>query len=207
MNTSHHCQGLSATTNRLVPIRALLLFYGGLLLIGTRPGIVVRAWTLSSSYRQQLQQCRATVAMRTTRSSGPLCMSLSPKGSAATPLHKQSIVTMGNGGYLGGILFGYLQRAASIYSTGIGGTSSSRSIRSIGATADTSVRLNRILSQHFVLAFADEASIKLTNLSSGAEPIRERMMGFDAIVLPTNIYVEQKKVTPNTYEMTPNDMA
>lgn len=114
---------------------------------------------------------------------------------------------MGNGGYLGGILFGYLQRAASIYSTGIGGTSSSRSIRSIGATADTSLRLNRILSQHFVLAFADEASIKLTNLSSGAEPIRERMMGFDAIVLPTNIYVEQKKVTPNTYEMTPNDMA
>ena len=56
-----------------------------------------------------------------------------PKGSAAVPFQKQKIVTIGNGGYLGGILFGYLQRAATIYTTGIGGTSG---IRSIGGTAD-----------------------------------------------------------------------
>ena len=126
-----------------------------------------------------------------------------PKGSAAVPYQKQKIITMGNGGYLGGILFGYLQRASTIYTTGIGGSSS---IRSIGATADTSIRLNRILNKHFVLANADESCIKLTNLTC-INAIYQRMIGYDAIVLGTSLYVERKKLAANTYEVTPNDKA
>ena len=128
-----------------------------------------------------------------------------PKGSAAVPYPKQNIITLGNGGYLGGILFGYLQRASTIYSTGIGGSSGS-GIRSIAATADTSVRLNRILNKHFVLAYAGESYIKLTNLSC-VDAIQQRMIGYDAMVFGTNLYLERKKVAANTYERTPNDLA
>jgi hypothetical protein len=124
-----------------------------------------------------------------------------PKGSAAKPYQKQKIITMGNGGYMGGILFGYLQRASSIYSTGIG-----NNIRSIAATADASVRLNRILNQHFVLAQADESYIKLTNLLC-IDAIQQRMNGYDAIIIGTDLYLERKKVVANTYETTPNDFA
>jgi hypothetical protein len=70
---------------------------------------------------------------------------LVPKGSAARPLAKKKVAVLGTGGYLGALTFGFLQRASSLFGTGLGG------VRAIGGTADTSVRLNRALSKHFIL--------------------------------------------------------
>lgn len=131
----------------------------------------------------------------------PMAMNVgSPKGSAATPYQKKKVVVVGSGGYLGAMTFGYLQRAASLYGTGIG------SIRCIGATADTSVRLNRVLSKHFTLAQADESYIKLTDLSS-VDAITNRLNGWDAIIFGTDLFVQPRSVTANTYEKSPNDKA
>ena len=172
----------------------------------------IQAWTPQVGLPSQLQlQHRHRLYSSTSSSSSnsrpsPLAPQVvtKPKGSAAVPYSKQKILTMGNGGYLGGILFGYLQRASTIYTTGIGGIGGG--IRSIGATADTSIRLNRILNKHFVLAQADESYIKLTDLTS-IDAIQQRMMGYDAIVLGTKLYLERRKVAANTYEVTPNDQA
>ena len=185
---------------------------------------MIQAWTPSPQQQQHQYQHRSMTKinriltmLQLSSSSSPststkveqqvtTSSSSRPKGSAAVPYQKQKIITMGNGGYLGGILFGYLQRASAIYTTGIGGPSSSSSIRSIGATADTSIRLNRILNKHFVLSNADESCIKLTNLTC-VDAIHQRMMGYDAMVLGTSLYLEQKKLAANTYEITPNDKA
>ncbi|GAX18678.1 hypothetical protein FisN_10Hu109 [Fistulifera solaris] len=120
-------------------------------------------------------------------------------GSAAQPLQKQKIAVLGGGGYTGGLVFGFLQRAGSLYGTGI-----DRSVRCLGATQDTAVQLNRILSKHFCLAMADESYIKLTNLQDPAS-IASRLEGYDALVLGTGWETKVRPVTPNTYETTPND--
>jgi hypothetical protein len=124
----------------------------------------------------------------------------SPNGSAATPYQKKKVVVLGGGGYLGAMTFGYLQRAASLYGTGIG------NVRCIGATSDTSARLNRILSKHFTLAQADESYIKLTDLTS-IDAITNRLNGWDAVIFGTDLYMQPRAVTANTYERTPNDKA
>ena len=120
------------------------------------------------------------------------------QGSAARPLDKKKVAVLGGGGYLGAVTFGFLQRAASIHGTGIG------DVRCVGATADTSVRLNRVLSRHFGLAFADESHVKLTDLSS-MPALVERLRGWDALVLGGELAVQKRPVTGGTYERTPND--
>ena len=121
------------------------------------------------------------------------------KGTAAKPFEKKKIAVVGVGGYSGAITFGFLQRAASLYGTGIG------SVRALGATSDTSSRLNRVLSKHFILAFADENFIKLTNLVDSPEAIAQKLQGWDALILGTDVGLSQRTVTPGTYEKTPND--
>jgi hypothetical protein len=131
----------------------------------------------------------------------PMTMNIgSPKGSAATPYQKKKVAVLGSGGYLGAITFGYLQRAASLYGTGIG------NVRCIGATADTSVRLNRVLSKHFTLAQADESYVKLTDLTS-VDAITTRLNGWDAAIFGADLFVQPRAVTANTYERSPNDKA
>jgi shikimate 5-dehydrogenase len=39
---------------------------------------------------------------------------LAPKGCAAKPFDKKKIAVFGAGGYLGAVVFGFLQRAASL---------------------------------------------------------------------------------------------
>jgi hypothetical protein len=102
----------------------------------------------------------------------------------------------------GGLVFGYLQRAGSLYGTGLAAP------RCLGATADTALRLNQLLSKQFCLAFADESYIKLTDLSS-VEAIQQRLDGCscDALILGTTMSVRQRAVVSGTYERTPNDKA
>lgn len=142
----------------------------------------------------QRQKTTTTAALSATPSS----ISRPARGCAANPLNKKKVVVLGSGGYLGALTFGFLQRAASLYGTGIGGC------RSIGGTDDTSMKLNRILSKNFCLAVADESYIKLTNLES-VEAIQQRLEGWDALILGSTLSIERRPVTPNTYETTPND--
>jgi hypothetical protein len=121
-----------------------------------------------------------------------------PLGSAATPLRKVKVAILGAGGYLGACTFGFLQRASSLYGTGIG------NCRCIGATADTALRLNRILGKTFCLAQADESLIKLTDLFS-IEAIQNRLEGWDAVIFGNDMKLQMRAVTANTYERTPND--
>jgi hypothetical protein len=132
------------------------------------------------------------------------CSSLSSSrknsGSAKRPFEKQKVAVFGTGGYLGGLCYGFLQRAGSLYGTGISGI---RSPRAITATATGSASLNSILSRNFILAQADESFVKLTDMSSVAT-IQERVQGFDAAIMATRCTLEKRPVTPGSYEKSPN---
>jgi len=123
------------------------------------------------------------------------------EGCAARPFEKKKIAVFGAGGYLGAIVFGFLQRAASIYGTGISGGSSPRAI---GATRTTSEALNKVLTPCFKLAYAGEDLVRLVK-STDKDYIKDRLKSFDAAILGTVYQLEQRTVTGNTYEKTPND--
>jgi hypothetical protein len=123
-----------------------------------------------------------------------------PKGSAATPFQKKKIAVVGGGGYMGGLVFGFLQRACSLYGTGIGG------FRCVGATADTAVRMNRVLGKNFCLAVADENNIKLTDMQS-VDALQQSLQGFEAVIWGTDLSFLQRSVTAGTYDKSPNDKA
>ncbi len=135
-------------------------------------------------------------------SSSTLLMATGDLGSGFKPYEKKKIAVFGAGGYLSSHIYGFLQRAASIYGTGISDASSSP--RAICATAVGSESLNKNLLRSFKLAFAGENVIRLTNLQD-VENIKARIQGYDAIVLGTVYQLAEKPVTANTYEKTPND--
>lgn len=120
------------------------------------------------------------------------------RGSARVPFDKQKVAVMGAGGYLGGCVFGFLQRCSSLYGSGIG------SVRNIGATAFTSDCLNRILSKQFILAYAGEDMVRLTDMMN-VKSITQRLDGYSAVIMGTEYYLERRPVTGNTYEKSPND--
>ena len=123
------------------------------------------------------------------------------KGSAAKPYDKKKVAVVGAGGYLGACIFGFLQRAGSLYGTGIAGINSPRAIT---ATSAGSQSLNGVLGKNFVLAQADESFVKLTDMTS-VESIRSRVKGFDVVVLATLYTLEPRPVTGGSYERSPND--
>jgi len=124
-----------------------------------------------------------------------------PKGCAAKPFEKKRIAIFGAGGYLGATAFGFLQRAASIYGTGI---SASSSPRSISATSGGLEGLNKVLGPCFKLAYAGEDLARLVDTSSTSH-MTERLKTFDACILGTTYQLEQRAVTLNTYEKNVND--
>ena len=87
------------------------------------------------------------------------------------------------------------------YGTGISGGSSPRAI---GATRTTSEAINKVLTPCFKLAYAGEDLVRLVN-STDKDYIKERLKSFDAAILGTVYQLEQRTVTGNTYEKTPND--
>lgn len=124
------------------------------------------------------------------------------KGSAARPLENKKVAVFGAGGYLGGCVFGFLQRAGSLYGTGISGVGGSP--RAVVATSFGSLNLNSVLSKNFILAQADESFVKLTDMTS-TDSVRGRVRGFHAAVLATRCSLDRRPVTLGTYEKTPND--
>lgn len=87
------------------------------------------------------------------------------------------------------------------YGTGIAGGSSPRAI---GATRTTSEALNKVLTPCFKLAYAGEDLVRLVD-STNKDYIKERLKSFDAAILGTVYQLEERTVTGNTYEKTPND--
>ncbi|KAL7520657.1 hypothetical protein ACHAWX_005376 [Stephanocyclus meneghinianus] len=87
------------------------------------------------------------------------------------------------------------------YGTGISGVSSPRAI---GATRTTSEALNKVLTPCFKLAYAGEDLVRLVD-STDKDYIKDRLKSFDAAILGTVYQLEQRTVTGNTYEKTPND--
>jgi hypothetical protein len=123
-------------------------------------------------------------------------------GCAARPFDKKKVAVFGAGGYLGGCVYGMLQRAGSLYGTGISGVAGSP--RAVVATSAGSVSLNGILSKNFVLAQADESFVRVADMTS-LDAVREKLRNFDAAVLATRCVLEERPVTLGTYERTPND--
>ena len=70
----------------------------------------------------------------------------------------------GGGGYLGALVFGFLQRCSSLYGTGVGGGERGCP-RSICATSLGSSSLNKYLVTHFKLAFAGENLVSLADMT------------------------------------------
>lgn len=126
-----------------------------------------------------------------------------PKGCAAKAYEKKKIAVFGAGGYLGANVFGFLQRAAALYGTGISGSSSPRAICATNAGSEA---LNKVLGPGFKLAYAGEDLIRLVD-NSDKDYIKERVKGFDAAILGTTYQLEQRPVTMGTYETNVNSKA
>eukprot|EP00550_Attheya_septentrionalis_P002192 CAMPEP_0198293756 /NCGR_PEP_ID=MMETSP1449-20131203/18728_1 /TAXON_ID=420275 /ORGANISM="Attheya septentrionalis, Strain CCMP2084" /LENGTH=349 /DNA_ID=CAMNT_0043993467 /DNA_START=98 /DNA_END=1147 /DNA_ORIENTATION=+ len=139
-----------------------------------------------------------------TRSFMTMSMSTSgkPKGCAAKPFERKNVAVIGGAGYLGGTIFGFLQRASTIHGTGIAGPTS-LSPRCICATGAGSMSLNRILSKSFRLAYAGEDLVKLTNMQD-VSAISKQLEWADAVILGTANQLQTAPVTGNTYETSPN---
>ncbi|KAL7535152.1 hypothetical protein ACHAXR_006306 [Thalassiosira sp. AJA248-18] len=126
-----------------------------------------------------------------------------PKGCAAKPFEKKKVVVFGAGGYLGGIIFGFLQRASNLYGTGISAGSSPRAICATNGGAEG---LNKVLTPGFKLAYAGEDLIRLVD-TSDVDYMKERLKNFDAAILGTTYQLERRPVTGNTYEKNVNSKA
>jgi len=125
----------------------------------------------------------------------------SNRGSAAKPYEKKKVVVFGAGGYLGGCIYGFLQRAGSLYGTGIAGVGSAP--RAIVATSSGYTSLNGILSKNFVLAQAGESYVRLTDMTS-VDSIQSKINGCDAAILATRYAFDTKPVTMGSYGVGPN---
>jgi len=125
-----------------------------------------------------------------------------PKGCAAKPLEKKKIAVFGTGGYMGAITYGFLQRASSLYGTGISNIRGSP--RAIGATSGSLEALNKELGSKFKAAFCSEDLVRLVD-TSDVNHIKDRLKDFDAAIIGTSYQLEQRKVTLNTYESSPNE--
>mmetsp|Transcript_14752 Transcript_14752/g.27736 ORF Transcript_14752/g.27736 Transcript_14752/m.27736 type:complete len:408 (+) Transcript_14752:132-1355(+) len=157
--------------------------------------LVCTSWCFNSNIRLYSKKSYAATRL-SMMTKTPL------QGTAAKPYDKKKIVVFGAGGYLGSTIYGYLQRAASIYGTGISDVSSSP--RAICATAVGSASLNTLLGRCFKLAFAGENFIRLTNMQE-VESIKGRIKGYDAAIIGTVYQLETRPVTGGSYERTPND--
>lgn len=165
------------------------------------PTFIIAAYLFTGSW------CFSSIPTTRFPSNRPLPSTKTPlfmatKGTAAKPYDKKKIVVFGAGGYLGSTIYGFLQRAASIYGTGIADISSSP--RAICATAVGSGSLNKVLGRSFKLAFAGENFIRLTNMRN-VDSIQARIQGYDAAIIGTIYQLETRPVTAGSYEKTPND--
>ena len=105
---------------------------------------------------------------------------------------QKNIAVLGAAGYSGAVTYGFLQRASNQYGLGID------DVAVLGATMETSRKLNRVLAKSFLHAYADDEALLLANLFS-VEAVAEWLQDFDALILGTDLGVAVRQVTPGTY--------
>ena len=120
-----------------------------------------------------------------------------PKGTMMVPYQKKKVAICGVGGYLGSVLFGLTQRAASLYPYGVSDRLGSP--RGVSATAIGGANLNTVLGSKFALAFAGEDKIALTNMTDYAA-VSRRLKDYDVVFAASDYKLANAKVTANTYE-------
>ncbi|KAJ1461661.1 hypothetical protein M885DRAFT_506721 [Pelagophyceae sp. CCMP2097] len=97
--------------------------------------------------------------------------------AAALPLRKQRVAVVGAGGGGGALCFGLLQRAAQTATSGLAQP------KALVGTPKGSKALNKVLGSKFVLAYAGEDAVKLTDFDDG-EAVSRQLENCDAAVLP-----------------------
>ena len=99
---------------------------------------------------------------------------------AATPIKKQRVAVCGAGGKAGSMVFGALQRAAQTWDAGLAPP------RALVGAARGSRALNSCLGSSFVLAFAGEDLVKLTDFRDEAK-IGAALAGCGTVVVPSKM--------------------
>ena len=100
-----------------------------------------------------------------------------PGSAASRPINKQLVAVCGAGGDAGRFIFGYVQRAAQTFESGL------KAPRALVGAARGSRALNACLSSSFVLAFADESLVQRCDFRDD-EIIKKRLNGCSVVVTP-----------------------
>ena len=100
-----------------------------------------------------------------------------PGSAAARPINKQLVAVCGAGGDAGRFIYGYVQRAAQTFESGL------KAPRALVGAARGSRALNACLSSSFILAFADESLVQRCDFRDD-EIIKKRLNGCSVVVAP-----------------------
>ena len=99
---------------------------------------------------------------------------------AATPITKRRVAVVGAGGKAGSMVFGAVQRAAQTFDAGLAAP------RALCGAARGSRALNSVLGSSFVLAFAGEDLVKLTDFRDDAK-LEKSLEGCATVVAPARL--------------------
>ncbi len=116
------------------------------------------------------------------------------------PYERSKLAVLGVGGDMGSVLYGYMQRASSLYGYGI--ESRFGCPKAFSATNRGTANLNSVLSRCFKLAFAGEDKCALTDFEN-VDAMSSRLKPFDYIITATAFRMAETTVTSGTYEVKP----
>ncbi len=100
-----------------------------------------------------------------------------PGSAAARPINKRKVVVCGAGGEAGRFVFGYVQRAAQTFESGL------KAPRALVGAARGSRALNVCLATSFILAYADESLVSRCDFRDD-EIVKKRLDGCSMVVAP-----------------------
>ena len=100
-----------------------------------------------------------------------------PGSAAERPINKQKVVVCGAGGEAGRFIFGYVQRAAQTFESGL------TAPRALVGAARGSRALNVCLATSFILAYADESLVSRCDFRDD-EIVKKRLDGCSMVVAP-----------------------
>ena len=100
-----------------------------------------------------------------------------PGSAAERPINKRKVVVCGAGGEAGRFIFGYVQRAAQTFESGL------TAPRALVGAARGSRALNVCLATSFILAYADESLVSRCDFRDD-EIVKKRLDGCSMVVAP-----------------------
>ena len=100
-----------------------------------------------------------------------------PGSAAERPINKRKVVVCGAGGEAGRFIFGYVQRAAQTFESGL------TAPRALVGAARGSRALNVCLATSFILAYADESLVSRCDFRDD-DIVKKRLDGCSMVVAP-----------------------